>query len=745
MRVWWILLIGIGITAVFFYRTVFSFKLPVPSDTLVGLYHPWRDLYASGYPRGIPYKNFLITDPVRQQIPWRKVVVDSWKQGAVPTINAYSFGGVPLDANVQAAPFYPLNILFFLFSFPIAWTLLIMLQPLLAGLLLYGYLRHLRLSTPASVVGALAWAFGGFATAWLTWGTIMHAALWLPLMLMSVDHLAVSGKKRSHYFRWMMALTGAGVMTVLAGHIQVALYSAVLVAVYFMWKWRQPGGKGKLPWVWVAGVAVLFVSAVQWVPLAAFLAESGRLNDATVWQKAGWFLPWEHLVQFVAPDFFGNPATLNYWGEWNYGEFVGYVGVIPLVLAVSALSAAGLAGFFTFVLLASIVFMLPGFIGKLPFLLHVPVLSVMQPTRLMVLVDFALAVLAAYGLDRLLAGKADRLWRSIVVFGLAVLVLWGVVLGGAYWGADGLLLGNLAVAKRNLLVPTAFFVGMVLWMVFFPRFNAGRSKYIGLAVLCVIVAIDLFRFGWKFTPFTPVAYFFPETEIISFLRRQEKPFRVMSLDDRIMPPNVSAYYGIESIEGYDPVAPVIYENFLAASERGSADTGAPTGFNRIYTAHNIDSPLLPYLNVRYVLALTDIERPFLDEVMREGETRVYAYSRALPRVYLADTVEAVDRKEALASLFVDDVLYRGVYSGTEYIMDLPIAGDESAEITGYTAGEIRVRASVQNKRLLVVLNRFDTRWKATIDGSPVSVHPVNYLFMGLAVSPGTHDIILTYR
>ena len=137
-----------------------------------------------------------------------------------------------------------------------------------------------------------------------------------------------------------------------------------------------------------------------------------------------------------------------------------------------------------------------------------------------------------------------------------------------------------------------------------------------------MVVFDLFRFGWKYTPFTPRAYFFPTTKIIGFLQSQSKPFRVMSLDDRILPPNVSGYYGIESIEGYDPIAPLRYENFLVASERGTSDIARPTGFNRIYTAHNIDSLLLPYFNVRFVLSLTDMDKPFLRLVMREGRPRV---------------------------------------------------------------------------------------------------------------------------
>ncbi|PIZ99051.1 MAG: hypothetical protein COX78_02350, partial [Candidatus Levybacteria bacterium CG_4_10_14_0_2_um_filter_35_8] len=60
------------ITLIFFWPFVLQNKLPIPADTIVGMYHPYRDFYTNSYPRGVPFKNSLITDPVRQQYPWKK-------------------------------------------------------------------------------------------------------------------------------------------------------------------------------------------------------------------------------------------------------------------------------------------------------------------------------------------------------------------------------------------------------------------------------------------------------------------------------------------------------------------------------------------------------------------------------------------------------------------------------------------------------------------------------------------------
>ena len=175
---------------IFFWRFIFKGLLPIPADTIVGMYHPWRDLLATNYPQGVPFKNFLITDPVRQQLPWRQLVIDSFKKGQLPFWNPYNFGGTPLLANFQSAPFYIFNFLFFIFNFDIAWGILIFLQPLLSGLFMYFYLRELKLENIVCIFGAIVFSFSGFSVAWMEWGTILHVGLWLPLILLSIEKIA---------------------------------------------------------------------------------------------------------------------------------------------------------------------------------------------------------------------------------------------------------------------------------------------------------------------------------------------------------------------------------------------------------------------------------------------------------------------------------------------------------------------------------------------------------------------------
>ena len=471
-----------------------------------------------------------------------------------------------------------------------------------------------------------------------------------------------------------------------------------------------------------------------------FVFESGRIAEGESWLRDGWFIPWQNLAQFFAPDFFGNPTTLNYWGVWNYGELVGYIGIVPLLFSLFALFGKRTKDtvFWASAFIAALLFALPTPLAKLVYQLRVPVLSALQPTRLMVIVDFSLVMLASFGFDGWLRKKEGNRWGVILIAGIAFVVLWFVVLKGGE---------NFQVSRRNLILPTGVFIAASFLLLVPNLLKKFKATYLVGILFIGITAVDLLRFGWKFTPFTPREYFFPETQIISFLERQEKPFRVMSLDKRILPPNVSAYYGIETIEGYDPLISGRYEELMAAVARGKPDIAPPFGFNRIITLENIDSPVLPIFNVRYVLTLEDIERPFLKKVLQEGETRVYENSRALPRVYFISEVLWVDNKEqAIQNMF--DPLFdpettaiaEGAAKGERDFKNLV---NGTVNITSYLPGKIVLETNTAKESFLIISESYRSDWNVRIDGVLSKLVRINYNFMGLLVSGGAHTVEFT--
>ncbi len=740
MPVGFILLIVI----VFFWQFFLKGFLPIPSDTIIGLYHPFRDLYAKNYPNGIPFKNFLVTDPVRQQYPWKELAIWSEKKLELPLWNPYGFSGTPLLANMQSGAFYPLNILFFLLPFNIAWSLLIIFQPLLAGAFLYVYLRNLKINTWASVIGSIVFAFSGFSMSWLEWGTIVNTVLWLPLILLSIDKI-VSIENRK-VFVWSLVYLFSMTFAFFAGHLQTFFYLFTFLSIYFFAKWMQVGWQKKILFLFfILNSLFIILTAVQWIPTLRFILLSARNVDQVSFNNPGWFVPWQNLIQFIAPDFFGNPSTLNYWGVWNYGEFIAYVGVLPLIMAIFAIFFRHdrKTFFFGTIFFLSLIFALPTIFAKIPFALNVPFISTSQPTRLLFITDFSLAILSAFGFDYFLKQKKGILYPLTFV-GFILACCWAFVTFGAKFTKD-VSIDNLLVAKHNLIVPSIIFAVLLLLIFIWAKFFDKRKSILLIWILLIIVVgFDLLRFSWKFNPFTQKSYLFPDTSSINFLQKQQGEFRIMTTDSQILPPNFSSIYRLQSVDGYDPLYLLRYGELVAASERKKADINSPFGFNRIITPHNYDSKIMDLLGVRYVLSLSDLDFPKLKKVFQEGQTRIYENKDVLPRAFFVEkTMFATSKNTTIKLMLSDnfDPLNTAIVedSSFPYAKGKSDWGIGKAEITYYSPNKIIINTDNQKEGFLVLTDNFYPTWHVKID-TERKIYLTNFTLRGIIVPKGKHTI-----
>lgn len=742
------LLFIIAVCLVFFYQFFAKGLLPLPSDTIIGLYHPFRDLYAKDYPRGIPFKNFLITDPVRQQYPWKQLVISAEKKMQLPLWNPYNFAGTPLLANLQSAAFYPMNLFFFVLPFNLAWSFLIFLGPLLAGIFLYLYLSNLKLSKEASILGAIAFSFSGFFSAWLEWGNIQHAALWLPLILLSIDKIVSSNKyqvisiRNKKLILWCSVYLASLVSSFLAGHLQTFFYLFAFSIVYFFARWSKSVRSKKIVFTYILlNASFIILTSIQWIPTLQFILQSARNVDVIGWKIEGWFIPWQNLIQFIAPDFFGNPATLNYFGVWNYAEFVGYVGIVPLIFSIFALffRRDKKTLFFGTAFFISLIFALPTFVAKIPFLLNIPFIDTAQPTRLLFITDFSLSVLAALGFDYFKkSGKG--IFYCLGFAALILLSLWGFV----FFGEGYMLTENLLVAKHNLLLPTLIFVAFVIIIILYFVLATKTKRKIVLESLVylfiLIVVFDLLRFSLKFNPFTKRDYLFPPTSAIAFLQKNIGNYRIMTTDARMLPPNFSAVYKLQSIDGYDPLYLRRYAELVAASERGKPNINPPFGFNRIINPHNYQSEIINLLGVKYVLSLTDINDSDFIKVFQEGETRVYENKKVLPRAFfVGEVIEEADKKNEMDKLFekqesLDSIaIVEGLVSSNKFELG-------TARITKYEDNKVLIETENKGEGFMVLTDTFYPAWVGKIDGKETKIYLTDLNLRGIVVPAGKHSI-----
>ena len=423
---------------------------------------------------------------------------------------------------------------------------------------------------------------------------------------------------------------------------------------------------------------------------------------------------------------------------------VGYIGVVGLVLAIAGISKATI--FWVGVSAVCLLFAVDGWVSRLPFTLRIPFLSSLQPTRVLGVVDFSLSVLAAYGMSELLKNNKKKLLVGVLAVGVVIGASWMFAYYPSFLSISE---SDVSVVKRNLILPTAVYA--LLFGVLALTMSIRSSWKIVRGFLCfglfVLLSFELARFGWKFTPFTDRAYFYPKTEVIERLTMMKKPFRVIATDDRLVPPNVLSFYNIESIAGYDPLYNSRYEEYIAAMERGEPNINPPFGFNRIITPKTITSPLLSLLNVGYVLSMDEVESENVKLLNEEGTTKLYSVVNAIPRVYFAEQFFFERSKDAvIARLYTKECIAGqcAVLEGEPFIVGEAMK-DDTVEIVSYEGDRMILQSGTTNSRFLVIGNMMDFHWQVFVDGTRVETQRVNYLFFGCVIPNGTHTVAVQYK
>ena len=552
IKKFWPLLALILIWFIFTWPFWLKGLIPAPLDFLVGFFAPWQ----SGQ---IPIKNPAIPDVVNQIIPWKTFTISEWQQGRVPLWNPYNFSGTPHAANWQSAVFYPLQFVFWLTDFKTAWSIFVLLQPLLAGFFTYLFARRLKLSFLASLLSAVSFAFSGFMTTWLEWGTLGHALLWLPAALWAVE--------KSKAIAVILFLS----LSLLAGHLQTSLYVIILTAAYFYFRHRQ------LKLALIISIIPFLLIAFQFFPSLELYFNSFRSQENAL----GWFqsfrIPFSSLITWFAPDFFGHPVTRNSFTHHSYVEMTGYIGLIPLLLALLTLSIKSKSPylkFFWWTIIVSLGLSLQTPLANLLTWLHLPVFSSSSPARIIALISFSLSILAGFGLDYLPKVNKTTLKKFLIFI---------TGLFAAFWLATVIL--HLPVSQRNLIIPTAIFT-------LFALLTLLRHRLFLVSCFLFLVTLgDLFRFHHKFTPYTLPKLWYPQMKFITYLQQNQRFNRSFGIFDG----QLNLPFKVYSAEGYDTLFPQTYGQLLQLDTSGRVSSAAIPK-NSLQTM-----PLLNQLGVKYVV------------------------------------------------------------------------------------------------------------------------------------------------
>jgi hypothetical protein len=195
------------------------------------------------------------------------------------------------------------------------------------------------------------------------------------------------------------------------------------------------------------------------------------------------------------------------------------------------------------------------------------------------------------------------------------------------------------------------------------------------------------------------------------------------------------YY--ENIGGYHAAKLRLYQDFLDQA---------------LFDARGLpNANALDLTGTRFIVSPRPL--PGTTPVYSDEQTRLYVLERddPLPRAHLVGSVDVIEQ---------DSMILRKLKSpefdpGREALVleepDFDVVPVDSTSATGvdlmsYDAREILWRVTSDAPRLLVTAEvYYPAGWRATVDDEPVQIRRVNYLFRGVPVPEGEHEVRMVFE
>ena len=304
----------------------------------------------------------LSGDNFLQNFPMRVLVGTDLIHGALPLWNPYLFSGTPLLGGFNAGAAYPVTWLTAVLPIFTAWTLTLAITYDVALAGMYLFLRRQGIASTAATFGAVTFALAGYMTAQQVHIDLIEGAAWLPWILVAVHGLtaetgsvvgvgsrpgraarsaARSARRRTR--GWVLVLTLALGLTLLAGAAEAIIDSGVLVAMYWVWRLADQGylrrGSGRALVRSVAAVPVGLVAGValgtaQWLPGTGLPlpVPAGHGQLRLLHQRIAQQPPRGPGRLTLRPRHQPDVAT-SYAGTYNFPEVTSYVGILALIAA----------------------------------------------------------------------------------------------------------------------------------------------------------------------------------------------------------------------------------------------------------------------------------------------------------------------------------------------------------------------------------------------------------------------------
>ena len=696
-------------------------------------------------------------------------------EGHIPLWNPYEMAGYRFAADPQGGWLYltPMA-LFSTLSPAAAMRAFIVVNPLLAGLGLYGFCRVERLSRVAATVGGLSLAMLMSTSEIAVSMPFAGSIAWTTVAL-----VGAAGYRRAD--RWSrriawLALGAFGWSQVATAHLSHGLVMCSVLVVAYLVSGAVADVRAQRVQGWAAaGAVLLFLVMLPLASLAVLLPRIDALQASSL--AAGYDRLGDALGSLGGADSASIQAN-GVWAAWPLalgaapGAYAGAVILLAVPLAVRARRHRALVWGVGGALVLTWVAMLDAVVTAVWFrslLLRIPFGDVYlhNPGRMRYLAVIAIPILGAVGIQGLRDDPMPARRAALWLGGGAVLWLGVPLAAGATPARFALLAAGLVAG------------GVAVWLL-----ATARMTWAWAAVVAVLSVELLVSVAWSHSVTTadtvllgleggehpnliPQPLPSPEVDGAAFVAPTAFVPRLRASEERYLTwaPPAAAFdkgylfmqlrpdwpalamergtlFSIRDPLGYNPVQLPRYWDYLRAR------TDLPV----FYNAAVIDLPTsqdIGLLGVRYLVIPTGIVSPLPGTVVEQAQGYdLVELSTWQPHVSVVASWTVVDSTAAaLRSVTAPgfDPASEAVLESDPGFQPEPGAEPGTASAQERSPSSLTIEATASAPSIVVVRSTYDGGWTATVDGEPADLVPVDGFLQGVPVGPGDHTIELAYE
>jgi len=684
-------------------------------------------------------------EEVSQGYSWFQFCVHALREGHLPVWDPFTYSGHNFAGEMQTSGFSPFNVLLALVPFgthgamsPQVYNWLFAILHFLGLGFMFALAREFGLSRLSSLIAGMCFSLGGFVSR-IGWPDMLQSAIWLPVVFLFLLRALRTPVLRRCLLNASLAGLAMG-MTVLGGRVHMVIMEGIVVvtAIAF-YCWQRPGHPHEDPapaglrepsrlqralMILVLTVITAFgIGAIQLLPSIAYSPTALRglgAHNAVGNQKIPYAYLSDHyalphgIACLLVPYGFGGA------GGWN--EFLNpYIGVFPLLLVVIAIWKSWKnpwVRYLFFLALAAFLYSFGPF-SPLHGILYalVPELWIMrEASRMLYLADFALALLAAFGAELLLAREASSInWAPLRRVALGFVIAGGLAMAvPAVYGHPEV---NTWVSLSILLI--------FLTYALFHAIAAG-PRSLTLRFLAVgLILFDLAAFDWTARNKIEVAQSGVDhwarlmscRGAVRFLKTLPGPFRVQVTGEN--PPNIGDVFSVLTNDGAGATVTIDYARLRSR---------------------------LDLLNVKYLLEPASSSTP--NPVYQDTAWKVFENPAAFPHAWLVhqasvepSTNKAFDRVNDPS---VDLRQTAIVDSAPAEPLGAASTSRDQIQFDSYGLNRLALTVQSQSGGLLILSENYDSAWHATVNGRDARVYRADGALRGVAVPAGNSRVIFNY-